>query len=60
MLCHAGFQSEDAKTVSYMEWTEGRGNSGKECASTDRKTGQLYIWRQDHASVAQAMYTTTR
>ena len=48
------------KNYRYLEWTKGRGDNGKECTSTEGKTGQIQIRRQDHMSVAQALYTTTK
>ena len=48
------------KKYRYLEWTEGRGDNGNKCTSTEGKTRQIYIWRQGHMSVAQALYTTTR
>ena len=29
------------KKYRYLEWTEGRGDNGKECTSTEGKTGQI-------------------
>ena len=48
------------KKYKYLEWTKGRGDNGKKCTSTAEKTGQIQIRKQDHKSVAQALYTTTR
>ena len=48
------------KTYRYLEWIEGRSDNGKEWTSTERKTGQIQIRKQDHTSVAQILSTTTR
>ena len=29
------------KKYIYLEWTKGRGDNGKECTSTEGKTGQI-------------------
>ena len=29
------------KKYRYLEWTEGRDDNGKECTSTERKTGRI-------------------
>ena len=48
------------KEYRYFEWTEGRGDNDNECTSTERKTGQIQIHRQNHTGVGEALYTTTR
>ena len=65
-ILHKGICLKDTKKVQfspkkykYLEWNKGRGDNGKKCTSTEGKTRQIYIRRQDHTSVAQALYTTT-
>ena len=40
-----------------LEWTERRGDNGKENTVAKEMTGQ--IWRQDHMSLTQVLHTTT-
>ena len=49
------------KKYRNLEWTEGRGDNGKEFTYINwRKNYTNIDTRQDHMSVAQTLYTTTR
>lgn len=43
-----------------MEWIARGYDDSQVSMSNERKTGHIQIWRQDQASVAQALYATTR
>ena len=38
-ILHKGICLKDTKKYRYLEWTEGRSDNGKECTSTEGKTG---------------------
>ena len=51
------FLQRNIDTVHGMNWK--KSYNGKECTTTEGKTTQIQIWRQNNMSVNQALNTTT-